>query len=149
MTADNQASGGVSEAEVSAAICSQARDDEVTFPSLGDLIEFSGDNKTRTVVRAALEAAAQVRATLLSDHPAPEPGVEAKRWQHVKRETTYVEIGRAQLQCSPENILQEGDMVVVYRAEHDSRLWAREQDEFEDGRFRALQTPANGGRDGK
>ena len=42
---------------VRAAIESQATDDEGTFPPLLDLIDFSGENKTRTVIRAALTAA--------------------------------------------------------------------------------------------
>lgn len=42
---------------IRAAIESRAKDDEGAFESLGDLIGFSGENKTRTVVRCALEAA--------------------------------------------------------------------------------------------
>ena len=47
----------ITSAMVSAAIESRAKDDEGEFQSLGDLIGFSGDNKTRCVVRRALEAA--------------------------------------------------------------------------------------------
>lgn len=42
---------------VRAAIESKAADDEGTFLPLGDLIDFSGENKTRTVVRLAIRAA--------------------------------------------------------------------------------------------
>lgn len=42
---------------ISAALCSNARDDEGEFPWLIDILDFSGENKARAVVRAALEAA--------------------------------------------------------------------------------------------
>lgn len=42
---------------IRAASESQAVDDEGVFPPLCDLIGYSGENKTRTVVRAALTAA--------------------------------------------------------------------------------------------
>ena len=57
----------VTAAMIDAASASRARDDEGEFPPLCELIDFSGENKTRTVIRAALEAA------LLADqaeHPA-------------------------------------------------------------------------------
>lgn len=47
----------ITEAMISAAIESRAKDDEGDFPALGELIDFSGENKTRCVVRRALEAA--------------------------------------------------------------------------------------------
>lgn len=47
----------VSEEMIRAASESRAKDDEGEFPPLCDLLGFSGENKTRTVVRAALEAA--------------------------------------------------------------------------------------------
>lgn len=46
----------VSDAAIRAASESVARDDEGEFQPLGDLIGFSGENKTRTVLRAALAA---------------------------------------------------------------------------------------------
>lgn len=45
------------EAMVRAAIENKAWDDEQKFQPLGDLIDFSGENKTRTVVKSALAAA--------------------------------------------------------------------------------------------
>ena len=45
---------------VRAAAESVAVDDEGAFLPLGDLLDFSGENKTRTVVRAALVAALEV-----------------------------------------------------------------------------------------
>lgn len=36
---------------------SQARDDEGQFPSLGDMIDCSGENKTHTILREAYRAA--------------------------------------------------------------------------------------------
>lgn len=47
----------VTDEMVRAAIGSRAKDDEGEFPPLFDLIDFSGANKTWTVVRAALTAA--------------------------------------------------------------------------------------------
>jgi hypothetical protein len=41
---------------VSAMSCSKARDSEGEFPALLDLIDFSGENKTHTVLRAAYAA---------------------------------------------------------------------------------------------
>lgn len=49
-----------------AALESVAVDDEGTFPCLLDLLDFSGENKAHTVIRAALEAALAVA-------PAPVP----------------------------------------------------------------------------
>ena len=57
------------------------------------------------------------------------------RWRHVERGTVYEEIGRAELQAAMDLI--EGDTLVIYRGE-DGKLWARQEDEFEDGRFEAL-----------
>lgn len=44
-------------AMIKAAIEDCARDDEGEFPSLGDHLNYSGENKTYTVVRSALRAA--------------------------------------------------------------------------------------------
>lgn len=55
-----------------------------------------------------------------------------RRWRHVKRGTTYTEIGRAELQMSRD--LVEGAFLVIYWGD-DGKLLARQEDEFEDGRF--------------
>lgn len=47
----------ISDEMISAAMTDQAKDDEGTFPMLMDLIDFSGENKTRTVIRSAIAAA--------------------------------------------------------------------------------------------
>lgn len=47
----------ITDAMVRAATESRASDDEGRFEMLGDLLGFSGENKTRTVVDAALRAA--------------------------------------------------------------------------------------------
>lgn len=47
----------VTDAMVRAALESRATDEEGTLPTLGDLLDFGGENKARIVVRAALEAA--------------------------------------------------------------------------------------------
>ena len=56
-----------------------------------------------------------------------------KRWRHLKRGTTYEEIGRARLQAST-CLPDEGDVLIIYRGD-DGKLWAREENEFLDGRF--------------
>lgn len=53
-------------AMISAMACSQARDDEGQFPSLLDLIDYSGENKTHTVLKAAYQS-------MLDATPAHEP----------------------------------------------------------------------------
>lgn len=68
---------------ISAMACSKARDDEGEFPLLLDLIDFSGENKTHTVLKAAYRAmlaaapasAPTVQAGLLQD----EPGKDARK----------------------------------------------------------------------
>ncbi len=66
---------------------------------------------------------------VLNDRPTDS---QTTRWRHLKRGTTYEEIGRARLQASyPPN---EGDVLVIYRGD-DGKLWAREENEFLDGRF--------------
>lgn len=57
-------------------------------------------------------------------------------WRHLKRGSTYVEIGRATVQASTGPIV-EGDTVVMYRGT-DGRVWARKESEFEDGRFEEI-----------
>jgi hypothetical protein len=60
-----------------------------------------------------------------------------KMWRHVKRGTLYLEVGRAELQAAADVI--EGMTFVIYR-DKDGKLWARQEDEFEDGRF-VLEPP--------
>lgn len=47
---------------LSAMACSIARDDEGEFPSMSDLLDYSGENKTHTVLRAAYKAAIAQKA---------------------------------------------------------------------------------------
>lgn len=52
---------------------------------------------------------------------------------HVKRGSTYSKIGVAELQSfSP---VVEGVPLVIYKSIKDGRLWARPEQEFNDGRF--------------
>lgn len=46
-----------------AAACSKAKDDEGEFVSLSDHIDYSGENKTRTVIRQALRDAVAASPT--------------------------------------------------------------------------------------
>lgn len=62
------------------------------------------------------------------------------RYRHKKRGTTYVLLGYAEVQA--DEPLVEGDIVAVYRADSDGKLWVRRRDKFEDGRFENItETP--------
>jgi hypothetical protein len=56
-----------------------------------------------------------------------------REWRHKKRGTTYMEVGRALLQAATGPV-GEAATLVIYR-DRQGRLWAREEGEFEDGRF--------------
>lgn len=70
------------------------------------------------------------------------------RVRHKVRGTTYEVLGEAEVQISTSlysdinpstrRLIHEGSKLVIYRAEHDGKLWARFPDEFGDGRFEAL-----------
>lgn len=56
-------------------------------------------------------------------------------WKHVKRGTIYGEVCRAELQMAQMAFdVVEGATLVIYEGA-DGKLWAREETEFEDGRF--------------
>lgn len=55
-----------------------------------------------------------------------------RRVRHRKRGGVYTVIGTAELQMATD--LCDGSSLTIYRGE-DGRWWAREEGEFEDGRF--------------
>ena len=55
-------------------------------------------------------------------------------WRHKKRGTVYTEVCRAHLQTAQRSSLDDLSILVVYRGEN-GQMWAREESEFEDGRF--------------
>src|SRR6186997_2072660 len=58
--------------------------------------------------------------------------ISRRQWRHTFRETTYVEVGRAELEASKPP--RAGSSLVIYQ-DQGGRLWAREEMEFEDGSF--------------
>ena len=56
-------------------------------------------------------------------------------FRHVRRGTSYIEIGRGEVQSDMP--IREGDDLVVYLGE-DGKLWLRPTAEFDDGRFEPL-----------
>lgn len=64
------------------------------------------------------------------------PETTLREWRHKKRGTTYMEVGRALLQAATGPV-GEAATLVIYR-DRRGRLWAREEGEFEDGRFEEL-----------
>jgi hypothetical protein len=58
--------------------------------------------------------------------------------RHLKRGSTYIVIGRGELQTSSE--LPDGADLIIYQGE-DGKLWARPTHEFEDGRFEVVPRP--------
>jgi hypothetical protein len=63
-----------------------------------------------------------------------------RRFRHVKRQTTYVEIGRGEVQS--DSTITEGDILVIYVGT-DGKLWLRPANEFDDGRFDLIDALAN------
>ena len=59
---------------ISAMSCSKARDDEGEFPAMLDLLDFGGENKTHTVLKAAYRAMLEASPT----PPLPQ-GAEAEK----------------------------------------------------------------------
>jgi hypothetical protein len=62
-----------------------------------------------------------------------------ERYRHRKRRTTYVVVGKAEVQAPADWPLIEGEMVIVYRSDQDGSLWVRRTSEFDDGRFERLK----------
>jgi hypothetical protein len=85
--------------------------------------------------RPAIDAARALLACIKED--APEQSrvatlTEERRVRHKKRGTTYVVVGTAELQMATD--LVDGAFLIIYKGD-DGKLWARQEDEFEDGRF--------------
>ncbi len=64
-------------------------------------------------------------------------GLIERRFRHKKRGTVYSLIGEAELQASSD-LLCDGSEMVIYRGE-DGKVWARQIDEFHDGRFEEIE----------
>lgn len=56
--------------------------------------------------------------------------------RHVKRGSEYMIVGAAELQASTDDLV-DGSEMIVYRGK-DGRIWCRQVDEFNDGRFEVL-----------
>jgi hypothetical protein len=64
---------------------------------------------------------------------------QGQRWQHIKRGTSYEIISLAELQIATGDLV-DGSSLILYRGD-DGKLWAREEGEFTDGRFRLAPEP--------
>lgn len=71
----------------------------------------------------------------------PTPASPQNRWRHIKRGSTYIAVGMAEMQCEDGEPFHDYELVMVYRCEADGKLWVRRKSEFEDGRFEALPSP--------
>ena len=58
-----------------------------------------------------------------------------RRFRHLKRGTSYIEIGCGEVQS--DRPIHEGDVLVVYIGE-DGKIWLRPEGEFDDGRFQPV-----------
>ena len=112
----------------SRATVDQLADELADLVICADLLAEAYDIDLGTAIIGKFNATSEARglATRLSD-------VELARWRHAKRGTEYVEVGRAKVQASIRQI-EDGDTVVVYQST-EGALHAREEGEFEDGRF--------------
>lgn len=57
-------------------------------------------------------------------------GVQVKRVRHIKRGSTYQEVGRGQIQTG--RLLSDYADVVIYQSEEDATFWVRPTEEFDD-----------------
>lgn len=86
---------------------------------------------------ARVEALQQEVARLMQriDELERAAGLGAPTHRHLKRGSVYAQLGLGQVQSS--RPIVEGDVLTIYRAENGS-LWARPEQEFNDGRFKPL-----------
>lgn len=61
----------------------------------------------------------------------------SRRWRHKKRDTVYIELGRAELQTT--HPVGEGEHLVMYICPKTDKMYARPVTEFEDGRFEEVK----------
>jgi hypothetical protein len=68
----------------------------------------------------------------------PDTKMTERRVRHKKRGTCYTVIATAELQMATD--LVDGSFLTIYRGD-DGKWWARQEDEFEDGRFEDVCEP--------
>jgi hypothetical protein len=143
--------GGYRTVPLYAALAQPATDQaaEVEEYALGRLAEMVDSGRIDAAYgnfsHPAVTMIADVRKMLpalrtLATQPATGRTMGGEKYRHVKRGTVYEVVGTAELQTT-DGALVDGSSLIVYRGD-DGRLWAREEGEFHDGRFAALQ---NGG----
>jgi len=86
----------------------------------------------RTLIKVP-EAYAEQAVTLLNAADLSLLVGGMRRWRHIKRGSTYTELGRGHLQTATP--LDDMAPIVAYMSETDGSLWFRAEDEFGDGRF--------------
>lgn len=105
--------------------------------------EFNGfEPENQSARYHALRSAQSRLGPVVANLSPPVPRVELAHWQHAKRGSKYVELGRGELQSSAGPV-SEGTVLVAYRGTDDGRMWFRPVPEFSDGRFIPLNGEAS------
>jgi len=96
------------------------------------------DSMDTAVKVAAHSASRQIAMEIqaLIDTPVSETPDPRDRFRHKKRGTIYTVVGTAELQMATD--LVDGSFLTIYQG-GDSKLWARQEDEFNDGRFEKIE----------
>lgn len=103
-----------------------------------EIVEFELPHEVDSVVKYRIVLLLKHRAIRTLDdlrNAAIAEAINVKRWRHIKRGTTYTEIGRGKFQ------VHRGlsDLNVVIYQGDDGQFWVRPESEFDDGRFEPIK----------